>query len=36
MIIRHARTAGLLTRLGCHSFRATGMTVYLLNGGLLE
>ncbi len=34
MIIRRAKKAGLLTRLGCHSFRATG--VYLLNGGLLE
>jgi len=33
---RRARNAGLLTRLGCHSFRATGITVYLLNGGLLE
>jgi integrase len=22
--------------LGCHAFRATGITVYLLNGGLLE
>src|SRR5207237_4809288 len=22
--------------LGCHSFRATGITVYLTNGGLLE
>jgi integrase/recombinase XerD len=30
------RRAGLLTRLGCHSFRATGITVYLLNGSLLE
>jgi integrase len=36
MIVRRARSAGLLTRLGCHSFRATGITVYLLNGGLLE
>jgi site-specific recombinase XerD len=36
MIVRRARNAGLLTRLGCHSFRATGITVYLLNGGLLE
>ena len=25
-----------ITRLGCHTFRATGITVYLLNGGLLE
>ena len=36
MIVRRARNAGLLTRLGCHSFRAIGITVYLLNGGLLE
>lgn len=36
MIVRRARKARLLTRLGCHSFRATGITVYLLNGGLLE
>jgi site-specific recombinase XerD len=36
MIIRRAKKAGLLTRIGCHSFRATGITVYLLNGGLLE
>jgi len=36
MVVRRARQAGLLTRLGCHSFRATGITVYLLNGGLLE
>jgi site-specific recombinase XerD len=36
MIVRRARNAGLLTRLGCQSFRATGITVYLLNGGLLE
>jgi integrase len=36
MIVRRAKNAGLLTRIGCHSFRATGITVYLLNGGLLE
>lgn len=36
MIVRRAQKAGLLTRIGCHSFRATGITVYLLNGGLLE
>jgi integrase len=36
MIVRRAAKAGLLTRIGCHSFRATGITVYLLNGGLLE
>ena len=36
MVVRRAQKAGLLTRIGCHSFRATGITVYLLNGGLLE
>jgi site-specific recombinase XerD len=36
MIVRRALQAGIITRLGCHSFRATGITVYLLNGGLLE
>lgn len=36
MIVYRALKAGLLTRLGCHTFRATGITVYLLNGGLLE
>jgi site-specific recombinase XerD len=36
MIVCRAKNAGLLTRIGCHSFRATGITVYLLNGGLLE
>jgi integrase len=36
MIVRRAREAGVITALGCHTFRATGITVYLLNGGLLE
>jgi len=36
MIVRRALKASILTRLGCHTFRATGITVYLLNGGLLE
>lgn len=36
MIIRRALKAGIITRLGCHTFRATGITVYLLNGGLLD
>jgi site-specific recombinase XerD len=36
MIWRRAREAGIETALGCHSFRATGITVYLANGGLLE
>src|SRR5437763_5496897 len=33
MIWRRARNAGIETELGCHSFRATGITVYLQNGG---
>jgi site-specific recombinase XerD len=36
MIWRRARGAGIVTELGCHSFRASGITVYLMNGGLLE
>src|SRR5882672_7150319 len=36
MIWRRAAAAGIETELGCHSFRATGITVYLKNGGLLE
>ena len=33
---RYARAAGLSEDLGNHSFRATGITVYLENGGTLE
>jgi site-specific recombinase XerD len=36
MIVRRVLAAGIATKLGCHTFRATGITVYLLNGGLLE
>ena len=36
MIVRRARRAGIFARIGCHSFRATGITIYLLNGGLLK
>ena len=36
MIWRRAAAAGIATELSCHSFRATGITVYLQNGGLLE
>jgi len=36
MIKRRARTAGVSDRIGCHTFRATGITVYLQNGGSLE
>ena len=36
MIQRRAKTAGIRTRIGNHSFRATGITAYLKNGGRLE
>jgi len=36
MIARRAATAGLKTKVGNHSFRATGITAYLTNGGTLE
>jgi site-specific recombinase XerD len=36
MIRRRATDAGIETPIGCHSFRATGITNYLENGGTLE
>ena len=36
MIRRRARKAGIKTRIGCHSFRATGITNYLEHKGTLE
>ena len=36
MIGRRALNADVQTRIGCHSFRATGITEYLRNGGKLE
>jgi site-specific recombinase XerD len=36
MIQRRAKNAGILTPISCHSFRATGITNYLENGGTLE
>ena len=36
MIGRRAGAASIRTRIGCHSFRATGITEYLRNGGKLE
>jgi site-specific recombinase XerC len=36
MIQRRALAAGVATRISCHSFRATGITTYLQNGGKLE
>lgn len=36
MIKRRARQLGLPPNIGCHTFRATGITTYLKNGGTLE
>jgi site-specific recombinase XerD len=36
MIQRQVLVAGLGTRAGCHTFRATGITAYLKNNGALE
>ena len=36
MIQRRARAAGITTKIGNHTFRATGVTAYLNNGGTLE
>src|SRR5215204_6659787 len=36
MIQRRARATGIRTRIGNHTFRATGITAYLKNGGTLE
>ena len=36
MIQRRARAAGIATKIGNHTFRATGVTAYLKNGGTLE
>ena len=36
MIQRRAANANLETSIGCHTFRATGITDYLSNGGKLE
>ena len=35
-IQRRAIAAGIATKISCHSFRATGITTYLQNGGKLE
>ena len=35
-MIGRAEAAGVWTRVSCHSFRATGITEYLRNGGKLE
>ena len=36
MVGRRAAAASVDTKIGCHSFRATGITEYLRNGGKLE
>jgi site-specific recombinase XerD len=36
MIRRRAVAAGIAAPIGCHTFRATGITAYLANGGALE
>jgi integrase/recombinase XerD len=36
MIKRRAKAAGLSERVCCHTFRATGITAYLENGGTIE
>jgi hypothetical protein len=36
MVRRRANAAGIATRIGNHSFRATGITTYLMNGATLE
>lgn len=36
MIKRRAAAAEISSRIGCHTFRATGITAYLSNGGTVE
>jgi integrase/recombinase XerD len=36
MIRRRAAAAGIMAPTGSHTFRATGITAYLGNGGTLE
>ena len=36
MVRRRASDAGIETPIGCHTFRATGITDYLKNGGRIE
>jgi integrase/recombinase XerD len=36
MVKRRARAAGLSEKISCHTFRATGITAYLENGGTIE
>jgi integrase/recombinase XerD len=36
MVRLRATDAGIETSIGCHTFRATGITDYLTNGGRIE
>ncbi len=36
MVRRRASDAGIETAIGCHTFRATGITDYLISGGRIE
>jgi integrase/recombinase XerD len=36
MIQRRAEDAGILSKIACHTFRATGITEYMRNGGTIE
>ncbi|MBG1233982.1 tyrosine-type recombinase/integrase [Aestuariivirga litoralis] len=36
MVVRRTMAAGIFTKAGNHTFRATGITAYLKNGGTLE
>ncbi|MFK4135298.1 tyrosine-type recombinase/integrase, partial [Pseudomonas luteola] len=36
MVRRRAKAAGIETQIGNHTFRATGITAYLKNGGTIE
>jgi site-specific recombinase XerD len=36
MVARRAAAVGIATKIGNHTFRATGITAYLKNGGVLE
>ena len=36
MVRRRAKDAGIAGRVGCHTFRATGITAYLKNGGTID
>jgi integrase len=36
MICQRAKAAGIQTKIGNHTFRETGITAYLKNGGQLE